>query len=210
MQAPPYAEPALRAALPGLRALMTSVEDVARVPRILLDCGIRYLIVESLPAEKIDGACFWLDDKAPVIGMSLRYDRIDHFWLTLRHEIEHVLQRHGRNEAVVDTELGSENQETGTHVAERERAANLAADDFCLPRTLLDDFITLNGPFFGDRDILGFARQIDIHPEIIAAQVRRRIGKGGHSQTHYGKIRKFLLPHVDADGWGKVAHLSPT
>ncbi len=29
--------------------------------------------------------------------MSLRFDRIDNFWFVLRHELEHVIQGHGRN-----------------------------------------------------------------------------------------------------------------
>jgi HTH-type transcriptional regulator/antitoxin HigA len=37
--------------------------------------------------------CLWLNDgTSPVIGMSLRFDRIDNFWFVLRHELEHVIQ----------------------------------------------------------------------------------------------------------------------
>ena len=31
----------------------------------------------------MDGAAFWLDGRAPVIALSLRYDRIDWFWFVL-------------------------------------------------------------------------------------------------------------------------------
>jgi len=34
----------------------------------------------------------WLDDKSPVIALSMRFDRIDNFWFVLRHELEHVLR----------------------------------------------------------------------------------------------------------------------
>ena len=70
----------------------------------MMECGVRYIIVEGLPGGKIDGVCFWLDPRSPVIGMSLRFDRIDNFWLVLRHEIEHVLCGHGKSEPIIDVE----------------------------------------------------------------------------------------------------------
>ncbi|KAI1694314.1 hypothetical protein Ddc_22202 [Ditylenchus destructor] len=57
-----------------------------------------WFFVEALSGSKIDGACFWLDAHKPVIGMTLRFDRIDNFWFVLRHEIEHVLREDGRTE----------------------------------------------------------------------------------------------------------------
>ncbi|MFX8692489.1 hypothetical protein ABTM44_18400, partial [Acinetobacter baumannii] len=70
-------------------------EETRNVPRLLQEAGVRFVIVEGLPGSKIDGVCFWLDDKSPVIGMSLRFDRIDNFWFVLRHECAHVLHGHG-------------------------------------------------------------------------------------------------------------------
>ena len=74
---------------------------------ILAESGVRFVIVEALPQAKIDGVCFWLDKQAPVIGLSMRYNRIDNFWFVLRHEIEHVLKGHGRDapEGMIDAEL---------------------------------------------------------------------------------------------------------
>ena len=70
------------------------------MPKILAECGIRYVVVEKLPRARIDGACFWIDG-APVIGMALQRDMIDNFWFVLRHEIEHVLQRDGQHAEVI-------------------------------------------------------------------------------------------------------------
>src|SRR5665213_292020 len=92
---PAYSEKTLREALARMRYLTLDAEEARHVPRILAGCGVRYILVESLPGAKIDGVCFWLDKTSPVIGLSLRFDRIDNFWFVLRHEIEHVLCRHG-------------------------------------------------------------------------------------------------------------------
>jgi PAS domain S-box-containing protein len=56
------------------------------------------------PDAKIDGVCLWLGN-SPVIGMSLQYDRIDHFWFVLRHEGEHVLQKHGQDDPIIDIDV---------------------------------------------------------------------------------------------------------
>jgi HTH-type transcriptional regulator/antitoxin HigA len=91
---PKYSEKALREALVDLEALLIAPEEARHVPRILGQCGVRFIVVEKLPHADIDGVCLWLDDDSPVIGMSLKRDTIDNFWFVLRHEIEHVLQRH--------------------------------------------------------------------------------------------------------------------
>src|SRR5260370_7101663 len=88
-----YSSKKLKAALPKLRQLLTNPEGIRDVPRILAECGVRFVLVETLPQGKIDGACLWLDLDAPVIGMSLRYHRLDNFLFALSHEIVHVFHK---------------------------------------------------------------------------------------------------------------------
>ena len=135
-----YSPSSTRNAVTLLGNLLSAPEETRKVPRILTECGIRYAIVESLSSARIDGVSFWLNDVSPVIGMSLRYDRIDNFWFVLRHEIEHILQKHGRSAIMVDTELEGERAGTGESVSDEERIANGAATDFCIPRKKLDSF----------------------------------------------------------------------
>lgn len=96
LMVPNYSQANLEKALPKLHALTGSPEEVRHVPRILAECGVRLVIVQSLATAKIDGVCFWLDDTSPVIGLTIRFDRIDNFWFVLRHEIEHVRLGHVR------------------------------------------------------------------------------------------------------------------
>ena len=92
--------------------MILAPEETRHIPRLMAECGVRFVIVEVLPQAKIDGACFWLDANSPVIGMSARFDRIDNFWFVLRHEIEHVLRKDGMEAEIVDAEL--EGQRAGT------------------------------------------------------------------------------------------------
>jgi HTH-type transcriptional regulator/antitoxin HigA len=201
----PYSKQALIAALPKLKALAVSPEGVAQVPRILADCGVRFVVVETLPAAKIDGVCFWLNQNAPVIGLTLRFDRIDNFWFVLRHEIEHVLQGHGMSSVVLDAGLEGERAGTGPDVNDEERQANQAAQDFLVPVHQMDAFIARKAPFFSERDLLGFAKIMKVHPGIVAGQLQRQTNRYDRFREHLAKIRANILPNVFKDGWGDVA-----
>jgi len=205
MIAAKYSPDAARDALGRLNLLLTSPEEARKVPRILTECGIRYAIVESLPSAKIDGVSFWLNGVSPVIGMSLRYDRIDNFWFVLRHEIEHILCRHGQGATVLDTELEGERAGTGASIPAEERVANEAAADFCVPEKLMDRFIARKAPFFAERDIIGFARTLKVHPGLVAGQLQRRTGRYDRFRAHLAKIRSIITPNAMVDGWGDVA-----
>ena len=194
--AKPYSKQALLAALPKLKALAVSPEGAAQVPRILAECGIRFVVVETLPAAKIDGVCFWLNPNAPVIGLTLRFDRIDNFWFVLRHEIEHVLQGHGMSSVVLDAGLEGERAGTGPDVNDEERQANLAAQDFLVPVHQMDAFIARKAPFFSERDLLGFAKIMRVHPGIVAGQLQRQTNRYDRFREHLAKIRANILPNV--------------
>ena len=201
----PYSPQAVEKALAKLRGLMTSPEGAAGVPRILAECGIRFVLVESISSAKIDGVCFWLNDRSPVIGMSLRFDRIDNFWFVLRHEIEHVLRLHGQTVMMLDAELEGDRAGTGPCVTEEERIANEAAQEFCVPAKSLDAFIARKAPFFSERDLVGFARVLKVHPGVVAGQLQRRTNRYDRFREHLAKVRAIISPNAIKDGWGDVA-----
>lgn len=200
-----YSPQRVRTAVSKLRALTTAPEAVARVPRIMAECGIRFVLVESLTSAKIDGVCFWLNEHSPVIGLSLRFDRIDNFWFVLRHECEHVLQLHGQAAAILDIELEGERAGTGPDVVAEERLANEAAQEFCVPASALDAFVARKAPFFSERDLVGFARILKVHPGILAGQLQRRTGRYDRFREHLAKVRSYIAPNAIKDGWGDVA-----
>jgi HTH-type transcriptional regulator / antitoxin HigA len=194
-----------RAAIDKLVPLLSAAEEARKVPRILAESGIRFVIVEGLPAAKIDGACFWIDANSPVIGMTMRFDRIDNFWFVLRHELEHVALGHGKTSAVLDAELEGARAGTGDDVSEDERAANEAGAEFCVPRKKLEGFIARKAPFFAERDIIGFARTLGVHPGLVAGQLQRTTGRYDRFRDHLVHIRSIVAPGAIVDGWGNIA-----
>jgi len=200
-----YSKTALRNAVKKLKLLLSAPENIRKVPRILAESGIRFVIVETLSSAKIDGVCFWLDDVSPAIGMSLRYDRIDNFWFVLRHEIEHVLCDHGRFAIMIDAELEGEKAGQGDSVLEEERQANKAATNFCVPNNKVESFIARKSPYLKETDMLGLARTIQVHPGLVAGQIQHKTGKYNIFRKHLVKIRSFILPNALVDGWDNIA-----
>lgn len=199
-----YSIPALEQALPRLHALTVAPEEARKVPRILAEAGIRFVIVETLPSAKIDGVCLWLDDESPVVGLSMRHDRIDNFWFVLRHELEHVRLGHGRVAMMLDTDLEGERAGTGSGIPEEERLANLAAQEFSVPRSKMDSFVARKAPFFSEKDLLGFARMLGVHPGIVAGQLQHRTNRYDRFRQHLANIRSSVRTGAAVDGWGDV------
>ncbi|HFF6202208.1 HigA family addiction module antitoxin [Stenotrophomonas sp. 22692] len=204
MLVPKYTPTTGKAAIERLKPLLRSAEEARKVPRILAEAGIRFVVVETLPSAKIDGVCTWLADDAPVVGMSMRFDRIDNFWFVLRHELEHVLRGDGKHTPALDVEMDGRTDAT---VAEEERAANLAASAFMVPPEKLAGFIARKSPLFSERDIVGFSALLGVHPGLVAGQLQHATGKYDRFRSHLVKIRSIVVPGASTDGWGDVAPL---
>jgi HTH-type transcriptional regulator/antitoxin HigA len=201
----PYSPAKLEAALPELRSLLVSAENARLVPRILERVGIRFVVVEGLPSAKIDGVCFWLGDQSPVIGMSLRHDRIDNFWFVLRHELEHVRLGHGKDHVILDAELDGERAGSGPNVPAEERVANIAGAEFCVPQAQMQAFVDRKAPLFSERDMVGFARSIGVHPGLVAGQLQHLTGRYDRFRQHLEKVRTHVVKTAYVDGWGNIA-----
>lgn len=197
----PYSPQRVEEAITKIAPLRSHPEHMARIPRILAEAGIRFVVVEGLPGGKIDGVCFWLDQRSPVVGMSLRFDRIDNFLFVLRHELEHVRRRDGLQRPVIDIDLG---RQADNELEEQERIANEEAREFCVPKRDMDAFIARKAPYFSERDLIGFAKTLKVHPGLVAGQLQFRTGKFTHFRSHLAPVREFVLPSAEVDGWGNI------
>lgn len=199
---PPYSEDALRKSLPVIKEHLLLKEDLIHIPEILHRCGVRFVLVEHLPGSKIDGVCVWLGGQ-PVIGLTLRLDRIDNFAFVLRHEIEHVLNGDGREHtfAPVDSDTGK-----GTDLG-CEKVANDAAASFCVTSALLQSFIARKSPFISREDVLQFAARMEVHPGIVVGQIQNHTKKWNWLRDYQIGVREHLMDWRYKDGWG---HFSPS
>ena len=196
-----YSPAKLREAVDGFSELRGKADGVRFVPRLLNKAGVRFVVVQGLPDSKIDGVCFWLDDNSPVIGLSLRFDRIDNFWFVLRHECAHVLHGHGRQGAILDADL---NGDVSDSINEEERIANAEAADFCISSKELQSFYLRKRPFFADREVMAFAKRMGVHPGIVVGQLQRKMDRYDFLRKHLVNVRTTLGSSMMMDGWGDL------
>lgn len=208
---PVYRADALREALPRLKALMTAPEEVRHVPRLLNECGVRFVVVEPLPSSLIDGACFWLDSSKPAIALSTRMDRIDNFWFVLRHEIEHVLRGHGQGQAFICDEdiLGTPSDSK----PEEERQADEAAAEFGVSGSDLDNYVARVRPYyFSEQKLVNFSARLKVHPGIALGRLQYKFREDKNVWKYLRpllvKTREFLIQSAPHDGWGNVSAIS--
>lgn len=173
------------------RVAAQSVEDEApkRVCRFLADNGIRVLVEPHLPKTYLDGAALRDSEGRPVIGLTLRYDRLDNFWFTLLHELAHVGWHLSDEQPAFFDEL-----DALAEVDSREQEADQLASDALIAPTDWQE-ASLSGNVT-PASVRAFAHAVSRHPAIVAGRIRRDNG-------NYKKLTKLV-------GHGQVRQLFNT
>lgn len=205
-----FSDQSLKECVSALKLLLPSTQGVRRVPRILADAGIRFLIVESLPRTATDGVTFWLDKESPVVVLSLRYDRIDWFWFTLFHELDHVKRRDGLEcDPMIDIDLVGDDAGANRQDNEAEVEANQFAAECLIRKADIEDFIARVSPLYLKMKIISFAARIKVHPGIVVGQLQHRgeISFAAHRQL-LERVRSIVTQSALTDGWGDAPYIT--
>jgi HTH-type transcriptional regulator/antitoxin HigA len=168
-------------------AMLSEPEDGPRRAKdFLAEHGVAMVTVRHLPKTHLDGAVLRLADGAPVIGLTLRYDRLDNFWFCLLHELSH-LGRHmdtGNGDAFIDdlTLRGAE----GDTRDPREAQADEWAEEALIPRAIWEASTARLTPT--PMAVVNLARTLRVHPAIVAGRIR-------HEQRNYRMLSHFVGTH---------------
>lgn len=201
-----FSDSSLSRCLDQLRLLRENPEDLREVPRVLSNCGIRFIVIENIARAKIDGACFWLNDHSPVIAVAIRYDRLDHAWYVIMHELGHVKNGDGRGgDPILDINLVGDDAIPFADKPEIEKRADLFAENALVAKNEMEDWVSRVRPLFSKARIVGFARRIRVHPAIVLGQLQyRKEVEFSHSREMLVKARHFLTDVALTDGFGNV------
>ena len=143
-----------------------------RAVDFLAEKGILVIVEKTLNGSYLDGAAFLSKEGTPVIGMALRFDRIDYFWFTLLHEFVHSVRHlYGSSNALFVENL--DEVEESKDAAEQE--ANAIAADCLIPRVIWRRCDAYRTP--SKETVLKLASDIKIHPAIIVGRLRRDLGR---------------------------------
>lgn len=145
--------------------------------------GIALVAASHLPKTYLDGAALWTVDGVPVVGMTIRYDRLDNFWFCLLHELAHLgLHFNNGNGEVFIDDLQLRKRNHGRD-DDREREADEWAQEALVPTELWDDHPARFRPSV--QNVLSLARQAKVHPAIIAGRIR-------HERQNYRLLSRFV------------------
>ena len=106
-------------------------------------------------------------DGTPIIGLTLRHDRLDNFWFTLLQEVVHLWKHVNDKDAFLD-DLDASSEDR------REAEANRLAREAFIPRLVWKRSDAFLSPSRESIDRL--SRELRIHPAIIAGRLRRETG----------------------------------
>lgn len=100
----------------------------------LKEVGIKLIIEPHLSKTYLDGVVIFAEEDNPIIGLTVRHDRLDNFWFTLLHELSHVGRHYGQNfEIFFDEKLEEKNGVEFT-AKDKEKEADEWAEEAILPK----------------------------------------------------------------------------
>lgn len=150
--------------------------------------GITVVIEPHLPRTYLDGAALMMPrDKKPVIGLTLRYDRLDNFWYSLMHELAHVARHLNGDKSFYDDFDTECKQDT------LEEEADKLAGEALIPTEEWEQSPAKLVP--SPQAVQRLADKLGIHPAIVAGRIR-------HERKNFRLLNQLV-------GHGKVRRLFP-
>lgn len=154
---------------------LDTMQEIARIsrfedgPQRVIDAlraiGIRVVIERHLPRTYLDGAAILILPDQPIIGLSLRHDRINNFWFTIMHELAHIALHVNSDisDFIDDLDLPYSDNDY-------EQEADSLADEALIPATewAISPARHLNSPEAAEH----LASKLQIHRAIVAGKMQ--------------------------------------
>ena len=139
--------------------------------------GIPLIIEGHLPKTYLDGAAIFTKER-PIIGLTLRYDRIDNFWFCLMHELAHIALHINQGVSQFFDDLDINHQGN-----QKEKEADQLAGEALIPKSEWEQspVSKLHSP----EAVQLLANKLQIHPAIIAGKIR-------YENNSYKKLKQFI------------------
>ena len=174
--------------LKQLAEISNSPNGPLEAQAFLLSQGIILIVEPHLPTTYLDGAAMLLPNTSiPVIGLTLRHDRLDNFWFVLFHELGHIfLHLDAERASIVDENVGLAADQI-----------EIEADNFALNNLIpAEQWDMCMSRFYMNEDaLIEDAKTLNIHPSIIAGRIRKENNDYQifNSQIGLNKVRKLFL-----------------
>ena len=156
--------------------------------------GIITIVEPELPKTKLDGAAILLNARNPVIGLTLRLDRLDNFWFTLMHELAHIVLHFGDSD--VDVFYDELDEVKGLQIGTKEDEADDLASEALVTSSKWEISPARLVP--SPMAAASLARDLDIHIAIVAGKVRYETGSWAYLNKVVSKYKiRNLFPSYE-------------
>ena len=181
--------------LPDLVGLTRRADGPGETTSLLAKHGIVLVTERQLSGTYLDGAAMLDENGRPVIGLTLRFDRLDNFWFVLFHELGHIFLHlmGGSRYDFFD--------EDGTAAADR---FELEADEFALNSLIpAENWDRCLSRFAMTEEAVRLdAERLAIDASIIAGRIRRERGNYTVLNNLVGQDHVWAQFAEDADAVG--------
>ena len=147
--------------------------------------GIHLVTLRHLSKTYLDGAVIFPASKNPVIGLTLRYDRMDNFWFCLLHELAHLSKHLAINSddlIIDDLDLRKYDDRKEDSI---EQQADFLAQQALIPNKSWSTLDLSEDNIPEQYHVLELANKLKIHPAIIAGRIR-------YEKNNYRKFSNLL------------------
>jgi HTH-type transcriptional regulator/antitoxin HigA len=150
------------------------------VQGFLKESGIILIVEPHLPKTYLDGATLLINKDNPVIGITLRYDRLDNFWFTLMHELAHIALHFDQDISLFYDEIEGVK---GIDLNSKERDADKVAREALVPSSKweVSPAKLIPSPMAAQ----SLADELGIHVAIVAGVMR-------HEHKNYYYLNKIV------------------
>ena len=159
------------------------------VQEFLRKNGIILVIEKKFKGTKLDGATIFLNKDNPIIGLTLRYDRVDNFWFTLMHELAHI-SLHSNEDCELFYDELDDIKGKGIDLLEKE--ADKLASEALVPSEKWEISPARIVP--GKLAAETLAKDLNVHVAIVAGKMRFEMSDFKHLSKIVGdsKIREYF------------------
>lgn len=135
-------------------------DDLPNVVAKLAAVGIILVVCPGPQGIKTDGVVYLAPNGTPIVGLTLRYSRLDYFWFTLLHELSHVALHLDKLHTPIVDEVDVKSKDVS------EVQANRLAKDSIVARYLWERCEPRFNPT--TETVLSFSNSIGVHPALVA------------------------------------------
>lgn len=170
--------------LRDLAKLSTLDDGPLKAVDSLRKIGISVVFEPRIEKTLLDGAALLDTDGRPVIGITLRYDRVDNFWFTLLHEVVHVWKHLDNSDQAIVDNLNSPSEDR------QEAEANRLAREAMVPRVKWKRSKAYLNP--SHENIATLAKDLGIHHAIVAG----RLQFDKRDYTLFSELTKYPVAYL--------------